>query len=299
MIIPNFILIGAQKAGTTAIAHYLEQHPQIFMSPTKEPGFFDFEGTPPNFKGPGDQPLYSKIITNLDDYSKLFEPATNEIAVGEATTWYLYSQRAANSIKQHIPNAKLIAILRNPVDRAYSAYMHAIRDDRETLDFEKALEAEQHRIAEGWEYLWHYQAIGRYAEQLEHYYALFPSEQIQVHLYDDLQTKPESLLQDIFRFLQVKPDFQPQVFTRLNISGQKKSKAIEQMLSDNNPLKQALKPLLPIRLRKQLANQIRIFNYKKPECSEEIRTQLLNQFRDDILKTQDLIGRDLSPWLRH
>lgn len=299
MAMPNFILIGAQKAGTTAIAHYLEQHPQVFMSPSKEPGFFAFEGNLPNFKGPGDQSLYSKIITNLEDYSKLFETATNEIAIGEATTWYLYSQHAADNIKYHTPDAKLIAILRNPIDRAYSAYMHAVRDNREMLPFEEALEAEHQRITAGWEYLWHYQAIGRYAEQLERYYALFPAEQIQIYLYDDLQSKPERLVHDIFQFLNVDPGFQPPVFTRLNISGKKKSKAIDQLLNDKNPLKQALKPLLPIRFRKQLADQVRTFNYQKSECPDKIRIRLHNQLKDDILRTQDLIGRDLSHWLRY
>ena len=297
MHLPNFVLIGAQKAGTTAIAHYLAQHPQIYMSSMKEPGFFDFEDHPPNFKGPQDQSLYTSVISKFDDYVKLFDAVTDEIAIGEATTWYLYSKRAPHRIKHYIPEAKLIVILRNPVDRAFSAYMHAIRDEREHLDFKAALEAENQRIAEGWEYLWHYKTISQYSQQLNNYFSIFNPNQIRIYLYEDLCNQPEALLEDIFDYLGVDQTFKPQVFTRLNISGKKKSLAIDELLKDKHPLKRFLKPLLPVKLRKQMANRVRILNSSRSECPQVIKRKLIEDLREDILTLQNLIDRDLSHWL--
>lgn len=295
--LPNFLIIGAQKAGTTAISHYLELHPQIYMSPIKEPGFFDFEDHPPDFKGPRDQVLYASTLSKLDDYVKLFDGVTDEVAIGEATTWYLYSQRAPYRIKHHVPEAKLIAILRNPVDRAFSAYMHAVRDDREHLDFEAALEAEDQRIADGWEYLWHYKSIGQYSKQLSHYFSIFDANQIRVYLYEDLCNNPEGLLKDIFGYLGVDSTFQPEVFTRLNLSGKKKSQALDALLKDSNPVKRFLKPLIPVKLRKQMANRARVFNSAQSECPQVIRKKLMKDFREEVLTLQELINRDLSHWL--
>ncbi|NER78126.1 MAG: sulfotransferase domain-containing protein [Leptolyngbya sp. SIO1D8] len=297
MKLPNFLLIGAQKAGTTSLSHYLSQHPQIYMSPTKEPGFFDFENQPPNFKGPGDQELYSSVVTTLEDYVELFDSVEHESAIGEATTWYLYSKRAPERIKHHIPDVKLIAVLRNPVDRAYSGFMHAVRDNRENLSFSDALALEEQRINDNWEYLWRYQTMGFYAEQLERYFAIFKPEQIRIYLHEDLCENPTGLLQDIFPFLGVSQDHLPEVFTRLNISGKTKSKLLDGLLQDSNPIKQFAKPFFPSKLRKQLANRVRTLNAIKHECPINVRLQLIETYQEDILRVQKLIGRDLSHWL--
>lgn len=294
---PNFVLIGAQKAGTTAIAHYLSQHPQIYMSPMKEPGFFDFEGCPPNFKGPSDQDLYSHIITDLNHYLMLFDGVTDEVAIGEATTWYLRSPKAADRIHHYIPDAKLIAILRNPVDRAFSAYMHAVRDDREWLDFPTALNHENKRIDDNWEYLWQYRLNGLYSEQLSYYFSKFHKDQFRIYLYEDLCQDPKQLIRDIFSFLEVSDEYIPSVFSRLNISGKPKIKLLDNLLEETSLVKRTLKPLLPKTFRKQIANRLRMMNTEKKECPPEIRQELIAFFRDDILRTQQLIGRDLSNWL--
>ncbi len=298
MTLPNFLIIGAQKAGTTSLYHYLEQHPQIYMSPVKEPGFFDFEGEKPNFCGPGDRDLYSHVTTDIEAYRRLFQEASNEIAIGEATTWYLYSQKAPERIGHYIPNAKLIVILRNPVDRAYSSFMHAIRDSREPLtDFAQALQAEEARIEKNWEYLWRYKDMGFYSVQLKRYFEKFDRHQIKVYLYEDLNNNPAELLKNIFQFLGVDRNFIPEVFTRLNISGIRKNKAIDALLDDNNPVKNFLRPLLPVRVRKRIANHLRTNNFVKPSCSPDIQKELIEVFREDILALQNLIERDLSKWL--
>ncbi|NET04135.1 MAG: sulfotransferase [Symploca sp. SIO2B6] len=298
MIMPNFLIIGAQKAGTTSLYHYLDQHPQIYMSPEKEPGFFDFEGEKINFCGPGDQDVYSHVSTSIEAYSRLFKDAANKIAIGEATTWYLYSQKAPECIKHYIPDVKLIVILRNPVDRAYSSFMHAIRDSREPLsDFTQALLEEEVRIKNNWEYLWRYQDMGFYSVQLKRYFEKFDHSQIKIYLYEDLNTNPKELLRDIFRFLGVDETHIPEVFTRLNISGPRKNKTLDAFLRDKNPVKNFLKPFFPVGVRKRVANYLRTNNFVKSQCPLDVRRELIEVFRKDIFELQNLIQRDLSPWL--
>lgn len=298
MRLPNFLLIGTQKAGTTSLYHYLHQHPQIFMSPVKEPGFFDFEGVQPSFTGPLDYKSYSHITDNIRDYSKLFKGVTNQVAVGEATTWYLYSHSAPKRIQFYIPNVKLIAVLRNPVDRAYSSFMHTIRDGREPIrDFGKALQEEQIRITSNWEYIWRYTDMGFYSVQLHRYFEYFDQRQIRVYLYDDLVDKPVGLLKDVFQFLNVDDAFIPEVLTRLNISGTPRSSFIEMLLSDTSNLKKFLKPILPSLLRKNIANYLRVQNRHKSQCPPDIKSKLIDVFREDILALQNLLQRDLSMWL--
>src|SRR5260370_35932481 len=141
---PNFLILGAAKSGTDALCNYLGQHPQVFMCPNKEPNFFVAEGqTDIPYRGPGDHEVLERWdmwVSTLERYQALFADVADERAVGDGTTWYLYHERAPERIHHHVPDAKLIAILRNPVDRAYSAYTMLLRDRRETVgDFARAL----------------------------------------------------------------------------------------------------------------------------------------------------------------
>src|SRR5215218_4707583 len=123
MTMPNFLIIGAGKSGTTSLYHYLGQHPEVFMSPMKEPKFFCFEGERPNFRGPGDdEEINRKCVTTIDAYRALFDGVACEKAVGEASSMYLYYPKAPERIDHHVAGVRLIAVLRNPVDRAYSSY---------------------------------------------------------------------------------------------------------------------------------------------------------------------------------
>lgn len=298
MTMPNFLLIGTQKGGTTALAFHLAKHPQIYLSPVKEPGFFDFEGHKPNFCGPGDRQLYRFVTTDIQAYRQLFEGVSDEIAIGEATTWYLYSPKAPERIHQYIPDVKLIAILRNPIDRAYSAFMHAIRDERETLsDFAAALDQEETRIKQNWEYLWRYKQMGFYSVQLQRYFDLFDRSQIRVYLYEDLNNSPTKLLEDICQFLKVDEAHMPTMSQRLNTSGMPKNKLLNQLLKKPNPLKSTLKFLVPShKMRWYISIKLRNQNLVKPKMPSAIKHKLLEAYNQDILKLQDLIDRDLSSW---
>lgn len=298
MTMPNFLIIGAQKSATTTIAYYLEQHPEIFMSPIKEPGFFDFEGTAPSFSGPGDREMYELVVSDINGYQNLFREAQTEKAIGEATTWYLYSEEAPKRIKSYIPNVKLIVVLRNPISRAYSAYMHTVRDGREKLSFHEALNAEEARIRANWEYIWRYQEIGFYSKQLKRYLCEFSRDQIKVFLYEDFCDRTDLFFRDLFKYLGVNQEFNISISKNLNISGVTKSKLVHSLLKDTNPFKKTLKPFLPTSVREFIANKARALNYHKQPCAYEDKVKLLEIFRSDILELQEIIGRDLSHWLK-
>lgn len=300
MVLPNFLMIGAPKAGTSAIYYYLKQHPQIYMSPLKEPHFFALENHSLNFQGPGDKDRFRDAVTQLEDYEKLFANVSREVAIGEASTTYLSSETAPLRIKHYIPDVKLIAILRNPVDAAYASFLHLVRDGDEPLaDFGLALEAEEKRVRQNWEGIWHYQRRGFYAEQLERYFQHFDRNQLKVYRYDDFKANPNVVLRDIFEFLEVDPGFMPDMSAKYNVSAMPKNPLLNKMMVKPNPLKSALNMALPKPMRSEIATRLKHWNFqeKKPPLSPELRDQLHQNYREDMLKLQDLIQQDLSEWL--
>ncbi len=299
MTMPNFLIIGAAKAGTTALYRYLNEHPQIYMSPKKEPQFFALEGEKADFQGPGDGIKYT-YITEFEAYCELFDNVVNELAIGEASPWYLYEPKAPERIQHYIPNAKLIAILRDPVERAYSNFLNSVREDLEPLnDFVQAMEAESERINSNWSPRWFYKQRGFYYIQLKRYFDQFDRNQLKVYLYEDLQSDPIGLMQDIFQFLGVDETFVPDTSQKHNVSLIPRNKVLNKLFRQPNSIKSILKPFLPSRLRKQVkTNLINLNLQKKPQLQPEVRKQLIEEYREDILKLQELIQRDLSRWLK-
>lgn len=324
MTLPNFLIIGAQKAGTTALHFYLKQHPQIYMSPVKEPHFFTNEGGKLESQGSTSEKLNLSSIadveaywrqnrsscTDIEAYRALFGGVSNETAIGESSTLYLYSSKAPERIQHTIPNVKLIAMLRDPVERAYSAFLYLVRDGKEPLtDFAQALQEEEIRIRSNWEPNWHYRQRGLYHAQLKRYFDRFDRGQVRVYLYEDFNANPIDTLQDIFRFLGVDDTFTPDVTQRYNVSGVYKSKALHSLqtfLLAPNLIKSTLRQFLPKDLYRRLVSRKKSVltdirseqTLVKPKLLPEVREQLIQAYREDILKLQDLIQRDLSEWLR-
>ena len=290
---PNFLIIGAMKSGTTALYYYLEQHPQIYMSPVKEPNFFCFAGQ---------EGSESKSVTRIEAYRQLFKGVSEERAIGEASHCYLYEPGAVARIQQYVPEAKLVAILRNPVERAYSHFLHMVRSGTEPLtDFAQALREEEVGAYQKRSYQ-DYIGRGRYYEQLKRYFDAFNSEQIRVYLYEDLDKAPIDTLQDTFRFLGVEDSFVPDVSLRRNVSGYPKYKTLDECLRRPSPVKKALKMYLLAKLRWRLSkafDDLKTRNLVGPRAMEpEVRRQLVGVYREDIVKVQELIQRDLSGWLK-
>lgn len=309
MMMPNFFIVGAQKAGTTSLYHHLTQHPQIYMSPVKEPCFFNYEIksdgeiVKENFGNPGRQK--DARFSNMEEYSALFRGVQGETAVGEASPPYMYVPGTAERIKRYVPEAKVIAIIRNPADRAYSAFLHAVRIGKEPLpDFASALREEESRVRENWHYTFHYRSRGFYHAQLEQYYRVFGRERIRVWLYEDLRDDPTGVAQSIYRFLGVEDTFVPDASAKHNPAGVPKNKFACTMIRGIDITASlfletftSASKIYPLASKLRQRIQSRIVA-KPPPIDPEIRRELMEGYTEDILKLQDLIERDLSMWLK-
>jgi hypothetical protein len=167
--LPHFLIAGVPKAGTTALHAALVPHPDLYLSKVKEPKFFLSDGPPPTRGGPGDAQTYQEHVWRRADYEKLFDPAPPGTLRGEATPFYLYDRASHERIRRLVPDAKLIILLRDPVDRAHSNWTHLWNAGLEPeADFRTACAAEPERRAAGWADFWHYTEMGRYGHQLQH-----------------------------------------------------------------------------------------------------------------------------------
>jgi len=316
---PNFFVIGAAKSGTTSLHKYLQQHPQVFMSRVKEPNFFAFMNGVPEYAGPEEagsrgflhdrlrREKYGFSITSPEEYSRLFSAAGSALAIGESSVSNMYFPAAATRIKQEIPRARIIAILRHPVDRAYSKYMQFRRDASEPIvDFEEALVAEQQRMLENWSPTWFYIDRGFYYRQLKTYYDLFENDSIHVVLYDDLVKNQQHTLNMIFLHLGVEP-FSVDVGQRHNVSRDFRVARItwlHDLIMRPNILSDGLHRALPesiVRAIRPHARRILLREAGQLEytpLTPEIRGRLTEIFRDDILQLEELLDRDLSHWLQ-
>lgn len=298
MTLPNFLIIGAGKSGTSAIYSYIKQHPQIYMSPRKELRFFSQVTPPPDLP----KEYIHEGVTTLEEYQSYFDGVRDEVVYGESSPMYLYTPGTAERIKATLPDVKLFAILRNPVDRAYSAYTHGLRDWIEPASsFEEALALEQERIQAGWGMLWHYTQSGLYYEQLKRYYEVFDPKQIMVTLHDDLVHDADALLRNIFIYLDVDPDFKPDTSSKSNVSGFPKSEGLHKIMRrlfyEDNVIKDVSAKIFPRTFRKSFVRNIKQLNLEKRRLPKETRKALQDIFREDILQLQELIKRDLSDWL--
>jgi hypothetical protein len=224
-------------------------------------------------------------VRTLDAYHALFDDVTTEKAIGEASPLYLESPVAAARIREEIPDAKILVSLRDPSDRAFSAYMMQVRNARETWRIDEAFDLDVH-----------YVRVGLYYEKLKRYYDRFPAEQIRVLLYDDLKRDTDGFMREIYGYIGVDPALGGDVGRPHNVGGFPKRKRLNRFLrglSRND----ALKRLVPSGLV-ALGKDLRRRNVgKKPEFPPELRARLIDHYRDDIERVQELIGVDLGAWL--
>jgi hypothetical protein len=305
MTLPNFLIIGAGRAGTTSVYHYLRQHPDVFMSPIKETNFFAYgalaaAGLP--YVSSGSTPF---PIRNLREYRKLFDRATDAKAIGEASPIYMTDRRIAEEISDLLPDVRLVAILRNPVERAYSSYLFHRRDGRESRSFEQAIREETEGVfsEDGLSFGQRsYLGLGFYDQLLAPYYNLFPRSRIGVFLFDHLVRDPAELMSDLFRFLHVDPAFEPVVSVRYNASGVPRgawAKAASKTVK-KRPWTQRAKRRLPGLLRGPMdrwIEAVRARMLEVPALPQELWRELISLYAEDITRLQRRIGRDIQTWL--
>ena len=299
MVLPNFLIIGTAKAGTTSVANFLSQHPEAYIPDRKELNFFTMVDELPEYAAPGDQEEVNEDpITNIDTYKAYFSSASGFKAIGEASTWYLYDSDAAQQIHRFLPEAKLIAILRNPTERAFSSYCHTQLAGRETAaNFAEALQQEDFRIKNNWSPIWHYKNMGFYHQQLLKYMEIFEKEKMLILLYEDFATDSQKFMKEIFEFLEIDSTFKPFTSVQYNKTGLHRNKMLNDWISKSNPIKTFAKNVIPTDYWSLVAQKIKNMNIQKPEIQDKTKETLLETYREDILKVQDLIQRDLSRWL--
>lgn len=296
---PNFLLIGAARSGTTAIARFLEQHPEVFVCDPKEPHFLALGKSEVEFQGPGDELMMNRVLVrDPDEYGKLFQSdhACKAIGEGSVSTLY-YHEQSIPAIKQHSPQAKMIAVLRNPIDRAYSSFMYTTSRGFESLeDFQQALDEEAQRIEQDWHHIWHYTRMGFYTSQLEKFFEQFDREQIKIILFDDFQTQPAEVLADLFEFLEVDPAFQPDVNAEVNRSGVPRNRLLGGAINfvyRQWYLKNLLKAMIPPGVRDSIRNA----SLSRPAMSSAAFARLADLYREEVSSLSELLHCDLSGWL--
>ncbi|MGJ3237989.1 MAG: sulfotransferase family protein [Anaerolineae bacterium] len=292
---PSFFVVGAPRCGTTAICQFLNQHPDIFIPYFKEPHYFgsDLSETRRGFK-------------TSEDYLELFEEANHEIC-GEGSTWYLFSEKAAQEIKDFNPDAKIVISVRNPVEMLYSWHGFALQMGTEDIeDFEEALEAESDRrqgkripIGSAVEKLY-YSEIPLYTKQIERYQKLFSKEQIHIIIFDDFKTDQAKVLRDLYEFLGVDPTFEPDVQT-VNSHGVPRSKLVARLINHQPEfVRKYANAWVPRKLRAQIKHMLRGLNKKqeeRPSMSIKVKNQLKQVFKAEVSSLSTLLDRDLSHWV--
>jgi hypothetical protein len=301
MSLPDFFVAGAPKAGTTALHSALARHPSLYMSAVKEPKFFLTDGPPPTSGGPGDVRTYREHVWRRDDYEALFDPAPAGTLRGESTPFYLYDRPAQRRIRALVPDAKLIVVLRDPVERAHSNWTHLWSAGLDPVgDVVQACAQEESRIAAGWAEFWHYTALGRYGEQLEHLYTLFPRDQVMVFRYRALIEHPVGVLDRICGFLGVPEGVLTEV-PRENVTAHPQLTRRHRALSRALRLGTAASAVLPGKTEAAMTSILerRLQQDAPPRqpLTWAERKALIPRFEEDIRLLENITGEGFRDWL--
>lgn len=293
---PNFFIVGAAKSGTTSLAYYLGQHPDIYMSPLKEPFYF----------------IPNAGYSNYSEYMALFKKSGTAVAVGEASTGYLYCRRCPVLIHEFNPTAKIIIILRNPVNMAYSYWRYMRRAGNENKSFQEAISMQERekrrsssmfkKTCSHWWGSFLYIDRAMYYEQVQRYMDTFPKNQVKILIFEEFIREPIAACKDIFRFLEVKESFIPLLKVK-NIGGEPRFEFIKKiLLCKNYKIRSIVKAFLPVETRVRIKNGLLSLNTsastseKINDMDETTRKYLQEIFQKDILKLEELIRRPIPEW---
>jgi len=298
---PDFFIVGAPKCGTTSLYGWLRQHPEIFMSPSKEPRFFGSDLDSGSYR----DGLF--FMRDQAKYMSLFESAGDAKRVGEGSTTYLYSETAAKNIKDFCDFASIIIMLRNPVDMLYSYHSERYYHGNEDIsDFKEALSAEVER-RKGLRYPKNaanlkglfYRDVVRFSVQVKRYLETFGPENVHIILFDDLKLHPMVVYEQTLNFLGVDPTFKP----KLRISNPNKevrSVLLKTILQNHSSsLHNFVRHIIPDSRRHRLARYMARLNRKhvpRPPLDKEFARQLSQEFEPEVEALSKILGRDLSHW---
>jgi hypothetical protein len=302
MALPDFFVAGAPKAGTTALHAALARHPELYLSPVKEPKFFLTAHEPPPAQGgPGDARTYREHIWRRPDYEALFAAAPAGTLRGESTPFYLYRDDAQLRIRKVIPAARLIVVLRDPIERAHSNWTHLWSAGLDPVDdFVRACAAEERRIAAGWADFWHYIQLGQYGRQLEHLYSVFPREQVLVFRYRALVAEPARLLDVVCRFLGAEPGLLTEV-PRENVTAHPDPtgwhRSAGRLLRAGSAVTSRLPRHAGSSVLERLEWHLQADARPRQPLTWDQRKALIPSFESDIRLLESLTGEDFSDWI--
>lgn len=292
---PDFFIVGAQRAGTTSLYTYLNGHPDIFMPEIKEPHFFARveQGREILLRS-----LLSKVVTSEREYLELFKKAEPGLVLGEASPFYLYDPDAPQRIKEKAPDARIIALLRDPIERAHSSYLVARLEGHESYPFDEAVRKDHARPRKGLGVSHLYVELGLYYEQVSRYLETFGPERVRVYLYDDIASNARHVVQDVCEFLGV-PFSDGGFFDPTQKHGGYKvpRNALVNVVMSHSRLRSLALALTPRPILTFLRDRYLFVEPPKPSITPEARQFLLSIFREDVQRLETLIGRDLSSWL--
>ncbi|NOZ47017.1 MAG: sulfotransferase [Chlorobi bacterium] len=309
---PNLFIVGAAKAGTTSLYRILEASADVYHSPVKEPNFFSADIKPELFSHTykkqsslNEKKYFAKVplgnkqlafIRNEDYYKQLFEASKKEKYRAESSTSYLYSAVAAKNIYNYNPGSKIIILLRNPVERAFSHYLMALRYGFTTLSFKEALEKDIQKEKKGWGISELFIELGEYYKQVKRYYEVFPKENIGVFLFDELEKNPEAFYQSIFKFLNIS-FFNTNLNEIHNKAKVPKMKKLNKLVV-NSGIKNLSKTILPEILFEKMKQKAFKEN-TDIKLDKNTKNRLLDVYKTDIENTAGLINVDLSKWINN
>jgi hypothetical protein len=313
--LPTFFIAGAPKTGTTSLHHYLDQHPEIYMSPVKEPCYFASEVRLEHFSREFESSARSSnrrlrkylegsmagvdpggIVSNWEDYLKLFKNVDGEIAIGEASVCYLWSPTAAPNIRSRIPQAKIVMILRNPAERAFSQYMQYAANGLVRRSFREQIECSARNTRCEFHTLYPFLEYGQYYAQVKAYLDLFPPANVRIYLYEEAWNDPARFLKSIFEFIDVDSEFRADV-SRRSLQARAPRTLTGQYLLRKSGLAPRLKTLLPKMVREGVRRSL--FKSTDSLGMDALdRTYLCDYYRDDVENLSSLLDRDLGAWLK-
>jgi hypothetical protein len=310
---PTFIVVGAAKCGTTSLYHYLDKHPEVYMSPIKETNHFSSDIDPENFSSEYKlhearkhfnldkwlaagmpEKRWGWYVKKRDQYWQLFGGMKNEKAAGEISNSYLFSSTAAQEIKYALPDAKIIMMLRNPIDRLYSHYLANLRDGKTLLTCFEELNYDMAKIDKGWGISHLYIELGLYYQQVKRYLDTFDKENIRIYFHDDYKKDPEGLVRDMFEFIGVDKNIVVDFNEKHNEAKVPKNKYFVHLISVLG-IKKKLFRLLPQSMKKKIKSSF-FKNEKVTPLTIEERNKIIKYYNSDIEKLGVLVGRDLSQW---
>jgi hypothetical protein len=299
---PDFFLIGAPKAGTSALHAALTQHPDLYLSPVKEPKYYLCgDSPPPAYKGPGDAHSNREWIWQRERYLDLLDRAPAGVLRGESTPFYLYHRDARRRIAVDRPDARLIAVLRDPVDRAYSNWMHLRVDGLEPVgDLVEAVRREPERVDAGWAPFWHYQRLGMYGRQVADLFDHFPRDQVLLLRYKDLVDEPDRTVSRVCGFLGVTAPPSPQVprdNSRRFVRDSPRTRVLGSVIRTGASVGRFFPPEVWRRISRPLVEQLqRGGDEDRPTLTPEQRAILVEPHLPDIELLERLTGESFEQW---